>query len=249
LNKTKEEVEFSILLPAYNEAARIEKCVQMVKKTIETLSPSYELIISEDGSTDGTDMIVARMAENDSKIKSLHSTARLGKGKAIKKALRIAKGDVVIFLDVDLATKLEYLPKIAEVATTQRGIVIGSRHSVGSKVYRPISRKLSSLTYNFFVRALFRDGVRDHQCGFKALSRELVSALKDKIESDGFFIDTEILLRTKKMGFPITEIGVEWIEPRKKGESKVRVLRDAWKMSVTLLKFRLGKTVSTHSPF
>ncbi len=98
--------EISILLPAYNEAAQIEKCVREVEAAVKSFSKSYEIIVSEDGSTDGTDVIVAKMAKHNPNLVLLHSTDRLGKGKGIKNALCTSKGKFITFMDVDLATDL-----------------------------------------------------------------------------------------------------------------------------------------------
>ncbi len=98
--------EISILLPAYNEAAQIEKCVREVEAAVKSFSKSYEIIVSEDGSTDGTDSIVAKMAKNNPNLVLLHSPSRLGKGKGIKNALFNSRGKFITFMDVDLATDL-----------------------------------------------------------------------------------------------------------------------------------------------
>jgi glycosyltransferase involved in cell wall biosynthesis len=234
------EKEISIILPAYNEASRIEKCIREVTRAVRSFSGSYEIIVTEDGSTDDTEKIVANMSRSNPQLNLLHSPVRLGKGKAIKKALASAKGDIIVFMDVDLATSLDYLQQIVKLTQKHRGMAIGSRHVKGSKVQRRVSRTLSSLTYNLFVRMLFLDGVHDHQCGFKAMSREVANVLLDKTMSDGFFFDTEMILWCKKLGFPVTEVGVKWAETRKKSESAVRLFPDAARLGLDLLRFRLN---------
>ena len=232
--------EISILLPAYNEALQIEKCVLEVEAAISSFSKSYEIIVSEDGSTDGTDSIVAKMAKFNPNLVLLHSPTRLGKGKAIKNALSSAKGNVIVFMDVDLATNLECLPQILRLVKENGGMAIGSRHVEGSCVQRRVSRTLFSLTYNLFVRMLFLDGVHDHQCGFKVMSREVAEAVLSNIKSDGYFFDTEMIVRCKKLGFPVVEVGVKWSEKRKKGDSKVNLFQDAKKIGLDMLAFRLN---------
>lgn len=232
------EKEISIVLPAYNEALRIEKCIQEVEKAVCSFSSSYELIVAEDGSTDGTDNIVAELSRSNPHLSLLHSPVRLGKGKAIKRALSSAEGEIIVFMDVDLATRLDYLHKIISLARTCHGMAIGSRHVKGARVQRRVSRTLSSLLYNLFVRILFLDGVRDHQCGFKAMSRVVADVLLSKIKSDGFFFDTELILWCRKLGFKVVEVGVEWAETRKEG-SAVRLFPDSLRLGLDLLKFRL----------
>jgi glycosyltransferase involved in cell wall biosynthesis len=234
------EKEVSIVLPAYNEALRIQRCVEEVERAVSSFSHSYEIIVAEDGSTDGTDRIVAGLSKSNPHLSFLHSPVRLGKGKAIKNALRSARGDVIVFMDVDLAVNLKSLPRMVQLAKEHRGLVIGSRHVEGSRVRRPFTRTLFSLIYNLFVRALFFDGVHDHQCGFKAMSREVPEVVRDNIKSDGLFFDTEMILWCKKLGFSVVEVGVEWSETRKKSESKVKLFRDAAKMGLDLLIFRLN---------
>lgn len=230
--------EISILLPAYNEAAQIEKCVQEVEAAVKSFSKSYEIIVSEDGSTDGTNVIVAKMAKTNPNLVLLHSTSRLGKGKGIKNALSKSKGKFITFMDVDLATDLKCLPQLLQVVKENGGMAIGSRHIEGSRVQRRISRTMFSLAYNFAVRLLFLDGVHDHQCGFKTMSREVAEAVLNGSQSDGYFFDTEMIVRCKKLGFPVVEVAVQWSE-RDKGASKVNPVRDAKKIGLDLLTFRL----------
>jgi glycosyltransferase involved in cell wall biosynthesis len=236
--------EISIILPAYNEATHIQKCIHEVEQAALSFSGSYEIIVAEDGSTDGTEKIVTELAQRNPQLILLHSPVRLGKGKAVKRALRLAKGDVVVFMDVDLATSLDYLPEIVKLAQEHRGIAIGSRHVRGAKVKRRISRTLFSLTYNLFVRILFFDDVHDHQCGFKAMNHKVAETLLDKSNSDGFFFDTEMILRCRKLGFPVIEIGVNWSETRKEGSSAVKIFPDSVKLGLDLLKFRLNPDLS-----
>jgi glycosyltransferase AglD len=196
--------------------------------------------VTEDGSTDGTDSIVAKMTTVNPNLTLLHSPVRLGKGKAIKRALSFSRGNVIIFMDVDLATDLKCLPYVLDTVKQHGGMAIGSRHVEGSSVQRCLSRTLFSLVYNLFVRMLFLDGIRDHQCGFKMMSREVAEAVLNSSKSDGYFFDTEMIVRCKKLGFPVVEVGVVWSENRKKGESKVNLFRDAKKIGLDMLAFRLN---------
>jgi glycosyltransferase involved in cell wall biosynthesis len=214
--------------------------VEEVERAVSSFSHSYEIIVAEDGSTDGTDRIVACLSESNLNLSFLHSPVRLGKGKAIKNALCSATGDVIVFMDVDLAVSLKSLPRIVQLAKEHGGLVIGSRYVEGSRVRRPFTRTIFSLIYNLFVRTLFFDGVRDHQCGFKAMSREVAGVVFDYVKSDGLFLDTELILWCKKLGFSVVEVGVEWSETRKRSESKVKLFGDATKMGLDLLTFRLN---------
>lgn len=233
--------EISILLPAYNEAVQIERCINQVQKAVEAITDSFEIIVSEDGSTDGTERIVAKMAKTNPNLFLLHSQKRLGKGKAIKKAVNASKGSIITFMDVDLAANLSCLPRLIEVVREKGGMAIGSRHIGGAKVQRKTTRTIFSLTYNLAVRLLFLDGIHDHQCGFKTMSRQVAQAVLRESKADGYFFDTEMIVQCKTIGYPIAEVAVEWSE-RNKGASKVSPVRDAKKMSWDLLAFRLKLT-------
>ena len=238
--------EISVLLPAYNEALQIEKCVREVDHAVRSFSGSYEIIVAEDGSTDGTDSIVSGLLNSVPNLSLQHSSARLGKGRAIKNAVNSAKGEVIVFMDVDLATSLDCLPQVIKQVEREGGMVIGSRHVAGSRVQRRTSRTLFSLAYNLLVRVLFLDSIHDHQCGFKAMRHEVAEAVGD-IKSNGFFFDTEMILRCKKSGFPIKEVGVEWSENRSRNTSKVRLFQDAAKIGLDLFKFKFGADHAGHT--
>jgi hypothetical protein len=234
------EKEISIVLPAYNEALRIEKCVKEVERAVSSLSSSYEIIIAEDGSTDGTHCIAANLSESNSHVSFLHSPVRLGKGKAVKNAIRSARGAIIVFMDVDLSATLNALPNIVQIAKQRRGLAIGSRHVKGSRVRRPFARTAFSLIYNLFARALFRDGIHDHQCGFKAMSREVAEVIQNSVKSDGFFFDTEMILQCKRLRIPVVEVKIDWSETKKRSESVIKPFHDAAKIGIDLLRFRLN---------
>jgi glycosyltransferase involved in cell wall biosynthesis len=234
------EKEISIILPAFNESLQIENSVSAVEAAVGSFSKSYEIIVSEDGSTDGTDCIVSKMARFSQNLILLHSPVRLGKGKAIKNALNRSRGKVIAFMDVDLATSLDCLHPLFDLVKKNGGMAIGSRHVKGSCVHRRASRTVFSLTYNLLVRLLFLDGIHDHQCGFKIMSREVAETILGSSKSDGYFFDTEMIVRCKKLGFPVAEVAVDWSEKKEKGNSKINLVRDAKQIGFDMLAFRLG---------
>jgi glycosyltransferase involved in cell wall biosynthesis len=232
--KEEHMVEFSIVLPAYNEANRLENAVTKVMKALEEFADSYEIIIAEDGSTDGTDKVAALVSERYQFVKHLHGEKRLGRGTALKNAFKKASGKILVCMDVDLATDVGQLKSLVN-AIKEEGydFAIGSRMLSESKVERSRTRQLTSKSYNFLVRAMLGSKVKDHQCGFKAFKREALMQLLDAVAAHHWFWDTELLVRAARKGYAIKEIPVEWKSPR---ETKVRLLKDSFSMAGQVVK-------------
>jgi glycosyltransferase involved in cell wall biosynthesis len=231
------ETYLSIIVPAYNEASCIEKSLYAIEQEIEGITKSYEIIITEDGSSDGTDIIAETLSRENWQIRHLHSKERIGKGAAINNAFLASKGKVAVFMDADLSTNLSCLSGMLDQIESGYDIVIGSRHIDGSKVERDISRTIPSRLYNFLARLIFRDKIHDHQCGFKVLRREILDYIVS-IKANGFFFDTELLVRAKKQGYLIHEYPVTWKEPSDR-RSKISILRNGTKMGLDLIKLRM----------
>jgi glycosyltransferase involved in cell wall biosynthesis len=221
-------VEVSVVFPAYNEAYMLEAAVEKVTQALNELARSYEIIIAEDGSTDGTDKLAAALAEKYSFVKDIHEEKRLGRGITLKNAFKQSSGEVLVYMDLDLATDLKHLKSLIE-AVEYGGyeFATGSRMFPESKVKRSGTRHIASITYNFLVRALLGSVVEDHQCGFKAFRREPLLQLLDEVQANHWFWDTEILVRAYRRGYKIKEIPVSWKGGR---ETKVRLLQDSLNM-------------------
>ena len=225
----------SIVIPVYNEAKTLDECIIKMCNFLQ-FCDDYELIIVEDGCTDGTDVVAKEIAEkNNGRVIHIHYDEKLGKGGALKVAFKRARGKVLTFVDADLATDLSVFPTLIVAAQERRGMALASRHILGSEVKRPILRKITSSCYNWLVRILFNDGVYDHQCGCKAFHRDLIHNLLGEVESNGWFWDTEIIVRAKLRGYPIVEIPCIWSEPKKR-KSKVNVFRAAISMGMSAIK-------------
>jgi len=226
-------LEVSIVLPAYNEAETLKNAVEKVISSIERVTSSYEIIIAEDGSTDGTDKIAYALSRKYPFIIHLHEDERLGRGEALKNAFVKSRGRILIYLDVDLATDPRYIPTLVNLIRDGYDLATGSRMLKGSRSKRKFSRKIASKCYNFLVRTILSSKLRDHQCGFKAFKREPLLKVLNEIKSKGWFWDTEAIIIFSRKGYRIKEFPVEW----KEGEStKVDILKDSVSMSIQIFK-------------
>jgi glycosyltransferase involved in cell wall biosynthesis len=221
-------VKVSVVLPAHNEADRIEPAVAKITENLREYEDTYEIIIAEDGSTDGTDKKAAALSERFPVVKHIHNEKRLGRGKALKNAFKESSGEILVYMDVDLATDVGQLKSlIRSVEEEGYEFATGSRMLPESRVERSGTRHIASKAYNFMVRALLGSKVKDHQCGFKAFRREPLLQLLDEVGASHWFWDTELLVRAARKGYRIKEIPVDWKGGR---ETKVRLLKDSFDM-------------------
>ena len=159
-----------------------------VEEAIRSFSRSYEIIVSEDGSTDGTDSIVSKMAKFNANLFLLHSPTRLGKGKAIKNALNVSKGNIIVFMDVDLATSLECLHRLFQAVKENGGMAIGSRHVQGRMCSAATYQNPVQFNLQHVCSTVFFDGIHDHQCGFKMMDREAAETILTSLSLTATFL-------------------------------------------------------------
>ncbi len=225
--------EVSLVLPAYNEAKRLRKTVQQVAGALRKLTVSFEIVIAEDGSTDGTDRIADELAKELHYVKHLHSKDRLGRGKALNRAFKSSSGEIVAYLDVDLATDLNHLEELIDSIRAGYDISTGSRMLKDSDVKRSFTRLVASKGFNFITRWLLKSGIKDHQCGFKAFKKESLFEILDTVKDNHWFWDTEILVRAQREGYSVNEFPVRW---RCDSQTKVDLKRDIIEMGTQILR-------------
>ncbi len=219
-------VDFSVVLPAHNEVQRLEKAVLAARQVLK--GTSYEVLVAEDGSSDGTAVVGKKLARRFKNVRLFSFPQRLGRGKALAKAFSKANGKVVGYMDVDLATDPRALREVF-FAMRDADVVTGSRYLKQSLASRTLARDLFSRVYNAWVRLWLGSKVKDHQCGFKFFRKKAAAALCSKAEAQHWFWDTEILVLAQRSGLRVVEVPVAWRENR--DGSKVRLLSDAWRMA------------------
>jgi len=230
------DVEVSVVLPAYDEENTIEETVRVSLETLAEFLPegSFEVIVAEDGCSDRTPEIAARLAREDPRVRHVHSDQRLGRGGALERAFEAARGDTLVYYDTDLATDMAHLEELVEsVRTEGYGVATGSRRMPGARQPRETERGVASEGYNTLVRLVLGSSLRDHQCGFKAFDREALFALLPAVGDDHWFWDTEVLVKAQRRGYEVKEFPVEW-EP--KGDTAVDLVRDVLGMGSQVLR-------------
>ena len=205
------ENKLSVIVPVYNEEKSLENNINILQQTLESIHPDYEIIISEDGSTDDTKSICYRLAEHE-KVVTINFDERLGKGKAVKNALAVSTGKRVVITDADLSVHPRQIADLLSGLDEGYDLVIGSRYMKGSTTGRNVFSTIKSKFYNMLVRYFIGTDISDHQCGFKAFNQNHIGDVLNVIETDNFFYDTDLIVRTIESGQKIKEIPVDWVE-------------------------------------
>jgi putative flippase GtrA len=205
----------SIILPAYNEEAALRPTVTALQDWVtdqDLVDPAaIDIVIVEDGCTDETAVISAELADAYDNVTRLHFDERLGKGRAVATGFTEADGAIRCFMDVDRSTDISGLSSLLQpIRDGTVDITVGSRYAQGSDTDRGLKRDLMSRTYNFAARSLLKTGIRDHQCGFKAVRDDVFEQLDGTIVADGWFWDTEFLYMAQQHGYTVRTVPITW---------------------------------------
>jgi len=226
------QTEITAVIPVYNDRVSLKEAIPRSLEELEIISEHFELIIAEDGSTDGSPDLVKNYTERDPRVRLLHSDKRLGRGKALNNAFSASNGMIVCYYDVDLSTDMHYLPVLIGAIREGYDIATGSRLMPESDVARTGEREIASLGYNLLVKMFLRSPLHDHQCGFKAFQRDRVLALIPSMRASHWFWDTELLVRAQRAGYKIKEIPVRW----QQGKGTTVKMKDVWEMGTEIFR-------------
>lgn len=236
--KLVQKPEISIIIPVLNEEEIITENLKTLSNFMEKGNKNYEIIVCDDCSQDQTYKKLVKAKVSNQKITILHFTRRVGKGGTIRKAIEHATGKILIMLDADLPTELKSIPEIARIAEKENAVVLGER-ALHSRYGQGYLRAFLSLTYNLLVRLLFKTNIRDHQCGFKALPKEVARHLTKQTRENGYLFDTELIIFAEELGIPVKKLDVKWKEKRVKGRSILWWIKASIEMLLGLIKLKL----------
>ena len=227
-----------IVIPVLNEEIDLPRCVDKLSSYCESQMNDYDwaICIADNGSTDNTQRISMELSETLDRVTYIREEKR-GRGRAIKRAWSESEADLFAYMDVDLSTGLEALPKATYMVQSRLcDIAIGSRLVTGSQVLgRSLRRGFISRCYSMLFRSLFLVSFSDAQCGFKVISSDSVRRLVPAVVDNGWFFDTELLIIAEKSGYKVKEIPVIWTDDP---HSKVNIFSTAWKDIKGLLRLR-----------
>ena len=221
----------SVVIPMYNEEKNVERTALALLERLRETKCAFEIIFSDDGSTDLSAEIASRLSESNPEVRLLRSEKNRGKGYAVRKGIAESRGEYAVFTDCDLAYGVEPILEIlTELRKSNASICIGSRslHPAGYVEYSFMRRTFSQL-YIKILKGAASFNYSDCQCGIKGFDRQICVPLLETCVIDGFAFDLEILMLADSMGLAVCEIPVRVLSHVSKN-SKVRMLRDAFKM-------------------
>ena len=237
--------DLTIVVPAYNESARLPQTLDLIDRFIVDSHLTVELLIVDDGSTDDT-REVAQSHNSSAARFEVMSLPHRGKASAVRAGMLAATGRHVLFTDADLSTPITYATKLTEALDRGADVAIGSREGIGAtRLGEPAYRHIMGRVFNAVVRLLAVPGINDTQCGFKAFrqeaaqnifSRTLLHAGEGPVHGPrvtGF--DVEVLFIARQVGYTVVEVPVYWEHV---AGSKVQPLPDSFRMFADVLRVR-----------
>ncbi len=237
--------QLSIVIPAYNECARLEATLDRVMSTVSELGWDAEVLVVDDGSTDGTPEIVEHWMATHERLHLVKNPGNRGKGYSVRNGLLQAAGDIVMFTDADLSAPMEEAERLMEAIADGADVAIGSRWMDRTRqtIHQPLYRQIFGRCFNWITRTVMGLPFKDTQCGFKAFKREAAQVIfrLQTIERWGF--DPEILFIARKLRYTIREVPVTWGHDER---SRMSYLKDGMKMLEEMAMIRANSVAGRY---
>jgi len=237
---------YSIIIPAYNESARIPATLRSVMDTIRARDWDAEVVVVNDGSRDNTAAVVRELAGKHPEIRLVQNPENRGKGYSVRHGILQARGDIVLFTDADLSSPMDEAGDLFAAIANGADIAIGSRWLATSRQThrQPLYRQVFGRCFNLLTRMVMNLPFADTQCGFKAFTRSAAQTVfqLQTIERWGF--DPEILFIALKRGYHISEVPVSWAHDAR---TRISYLRDGLQMLKELAIVRWNALMGRYS--
>lgn len=229
--------KYSIVIPAYNEGARIESAMREVEECIRSKGWDAELIVVNDGSTDSTARKVAFFSRTHANVRLVHNAANSGKGYSVKNGILHARGEVVMFTDADLSAPIAEAELLFGAIRDGADVAIGSRWLERSRQTerQPLYRQFFGRCFNLVTRTVMGLKYADTQCGFKAFTREAAQVIFQLQTIEGWGFDPELLVIANRRGLTVKEVAVSWGHDER---TRMHYIRDGAKMLADIAVIR-----------
>ncbi len=234
-NQAELDTRLTIVMPVYDDVDVIDETLRELEAFVGQSRFDVDVIVVDDGSTDGTKELVDKFAEERGWLSVLGLGRNQGKGGAVRAGALEAKGAYVLFSDSDLSTPLAELDKLVERLDDGFDVAIGSRALPDSRVvvHQKVFREYAGKSFNVIVRLFLLPDFRDTQCGFKCFRGPAARLIFTRQKTLGFEFDVELLCIARRLGLQVVEVPVIW---KNHPNSHVRFVRDSGRMLLGLLK-------------
>ncbi|HYO15504.1 MAG TPA: dolichyl-phosphate beta-glucosyltransferase [Thermoanaerobaculia bacterium] len=228
-------MNLSVVIPAFNESLRLGPTLRRVVEYLKQSGLSYEVLVVDDGSTDGTSEVARQFASEG--VRVLRQEVNRGKGAVLKAGVLESRGREVLLCDADLSTPIEDIERLRP-HLDEAEVVLGSRAVASSQIeqHQPFYREMMGRTFNFIIQLVGVRGLRDTQCGFKLLDGDVARQLFAELQIQRFAYDVELVWLARRHGYRVAEVGVRW---KDSPSSKVNPLTDSFRMFLDVLSLRL----------
>lgn len=240
------KIDYSIVIPAYNEKARIGKALDDVVHAVEANQWNAEVIVVDDGSTDSTAAIVKGVSKKYPFVRLLSNGVNRGKGYSVRNGMLHATGDIVLFTDADLSAPIDEAQRLFDAIHQGADVAIGSRWLDRGRqtVHQPLYRRFFGRCFNLVTRMIMRLPFADTQCGFKAFTCQAAQTVFQLQQIERWGFDPEILFIALKRGYVVREVAVTWGHDER---SRISYLKDGMQMLKELLLVRWNALIGTYA--
>ena len=208
------KLDFSLILPAYNEGPTFEKSVGKIISELNKTKNDWEIIFVEDKSSDRTKASVEKFVETNKRFRAIFHKKNLGRGQSVVDGIKLSKAPICGYMDVDCEVAPTYIPLFLKEVKNGTDLVVGKRFY--EKEYRSLTRFISSKVYARLIKLIFKLPVSDTECGYKFFNRKKIVKVLPDVLDKGWFWDTEICAVSYWKGLKISEIPVLFIKRREK---------------------------------
>ena len=238
--------QYSIIIPAYNESARLGATLDRVLNYVAAQHWDAEIVVVDDGSRDDTAEMVRARARTAPALRLIENPGNRGKGYSVRNGMLNATGDVRLFTDADLSAPIEEADKLFATIHQGADVAIGSRwlQPDTQSQRQSLLRQFYGRTFNLFLRILLGLKFKDTQCGFKAFTRNSAHELFSKQTIEGWGFDAELLFLAQRSGLRVKEVPVVWSDAE---GTRIHPLRDGLRMIAEVLSIRWNAVAGKYS--
>ena len=250
---------YSVIIPTYNETSKekeMREHLQSIEDYFTNLGQAYEVLIVLDGPTDGTPEMVKKNTADLKNIRLIDRKENKGKGYSVREGMMAARGQIRLFTDMDGATPINMLDRMIPKFRSGADVVIGSRDLEESnvKIHQPKWKEFLGDAGNIMIQTVAGlQGIKDTQCGFKAFTEKVIKDIIPRATVNRWGLDFELLMMSKKLGYKIEQVPVEWFD---RGASTVGIkgylitFRELFKVKWNMIRgiYKLNKKIEEMEP-